>query len=325
MKEYIVRCANNKFTIEGEIVRCKDCMHRNWETKGCKRNPSVVGWLDDDSCNYGKKQVTSKLNNLDDFLLREGSKDCKEQKSKLEASDTISRQEVLGYIDRLTGSGLGKMKSLEYIKKYVATMKPIEKLQLSSETSTNGTYIRDGRLMHDLVYRGEAEVNDTDLISRQAAIEAVEKAVFKGVAKSANESLPPVEPKPVCEDAISRADTVNALCRECTIKTKCTKYGGADYHENWCPEVAVVMGMPSVEPMQPKRTETMIVDGEPTEIDPLSYEVGYTHGQMERPKGEWIPNHDGTWTCSYCGLLVFVSAKENVCRNCGADMRGDKE
>ena len=33
-----------------------------------------------------------------------------------------------------------------------------EKLQLSEETITNGSYIRDGRLMHDLVYRGEAEV-----------------------------------------------------------------------------------------------------------------------------------------------------------------------
>lgn len=36
---------------------------------------------------------------------------------------------------------------------------------------------------------------ESDLISRQAAIEAVEKAVFKGVAKSAIESLPAVEPK----------------------------------------------------------------------------------------------------------------------------------
>lgn len=59
------------------------------------------------------------------------------------------------------------------------------------------------------------EAKDTDLISRQAAIEAVEKAVFKGVAKSAIESLPPVEPKPVCEDAISRADTIKAMCADC--------------------------------------------------------------------------------------------------------------
>lgn len=36
--------------------------------------------------------------------------------------------------------------------------------------------------------------SSSDLISRQAAIEAVEKAVFKGVAKSAIKSLPPVEP-----------------------------------------------------------------------------------------------------------------------------------
>ena len=34
----------------------------------------------------------------------------------------------------------------------------------------------------------------TDLISRQSAIDAVEKAVFKGVARSAIESLPSVQP-----------------------------------------------------------------------------------------------------------------------------------
>ena len=46
--------------------------------------------------------------------------------------------------------------------------------------------------------------------------------------------------------------------------------------------------LPPVEPKRPKTTETMMIDGEPTEIDPESYEVGYTHGQMasKRPTGE---------------------------------------
>lgn len=109
---------------------------------------------------------------------------------------------------------------------------------------------------------------ESDTISRQAAIDAVEKAVFKGVAKSSIESLPPVEPpkkviaqikvdteeiverikeeyeikdRPVCEDAISRADTIKAMCRECTQE-------GRDECRADCTEVAVVKNMPPVEP-----------------------------------------------------------------------------
>lgn len=56
-------------------------------------------------------------------------------------------------------------------------------VHLSPKTSTNGIYVIDGRrmnkllykgdLINDLVYRREAEVTDTDLISRQAAIEEI--------------------------------------------------------------------------------------------------------------------------------------------------------
>lgn len=37
------------------VVRCKDCRHWNSETKGCKRNPSVEAWYEDDFCKYGKR------------------------------------------------------------------------------------------------------------------------------------------------------------------------------------------------------------------------------------------------------------------------------
>jgi len=42
----------------------------------------------------------------------------------------------------------------------------------------------------------------------------------------------------------------------------------------------------------------------------------------DRPQGEWIPNHDGSWNCSECGLRVFIYAKGNYCPNCGARMKG---
>ena len=32
--------------------RCKDCKYYNAETKGCKRNPSVEAWEENDYCSY---------------------------------------------------------------------------------------------------------------------------------------------------------------------------------------------------------------------------------------------------------------------------------
>ena len=82
--------------------------------------------------------------------------------------------------------------------------------------------------------------------------------------------------------------------------------------------------LPPVTPTK-RATETMIVDGEETEIDPVSYEIGYTHGQtapIERT-GEWIKNDD--FTCSACGYHMIVGGGAyNYCPNCGAKMKGVK-
>ena len=40
----------------------------------------------------------------------------------------------------------------------------------------------------------------------------------------------------------------------------------------------------------------------------------------DRPQGEWVSNHDGSWNCSECGLRVLIYAKGNYCPNCGARM-----
>lgn len=36
------------------MTRCKDCKHYNAETKGCKRNPSVEAWEENDFCSYAE-------------------------------------------------------------------------------------------------------------------------------------------------------------------------------------------------------------------------------------------------------------------------------
>ena len=42
----------------------------------------------------------------------------------------------------------------------------------------------------------------------------------------------------------------------------------------------------------------------------------------DRPQGEWVSNHDGSWNCSECGLRVLIYATGNFCPNCGAKMDG---
>lgn len=174
--------------------------------------------------------------------------------------------------------------------------------------------------------------------------------------------LPPVE------DAISRADTIKALCQECEMKCVCNhdctevavvkgmppkkqehgrlidadallkpveeswKHAGLhaeDYKKikKWIKNAPTIV--PPVIPTEHKTTETMMVNGELMGIDPLSYEVGYTHGQFsERPKGEWVefrkPCYDGTayyWKkCSVCDHDM-IGYETNFCPNCGAKMK----
>ena len=39
-----------------DIVRCRECKWWNCEMSGCKRNPSIVAWRDDDFCSYGCRE-----------------------------------------------------------------------------------------------------------------------------------------------------------------------------------------------------------------------------------------------------------------------------
>lgn len=96
-----------------------------------------------------------------------------------------------------------------------------------------------------------------------------------------------------------------------------------------------IRNLPPVTPTK-RATETMIVDGEETEIDPVSYEIGYTRGQtapIERT-GEWRENERGVF-CSACGNGFICSDTDvdemkrelHFCPNCGAKMNkgGDTE
>ena len=63
MTELIIRYAEPSAVMDrtvipsevvGTLVRCKDCIYRNWETKGCNANPCVEEWEEDDFCSRAK-------------------------------------------------------------------------------------------------------------------------------------------------------------------------------------------------------------------------------------------------------------------------------
>lgn len=176
---------------------------------------------------------------------------------------------------------------------------------------------------------------DKDKVLEYIIFGVVGKDITCGELKRGIESLPTIE---VSDDAISRQALIDEILEDgngavLTYPTGVYEDELVEHIERQMIEyfIEVVNYMSPVEPKQPKATETMMVDGEPTEIDSLSYEIGYSHGQSERPKGEWIIHGEPpiyVRECPECGAK-FHYAKEwgevNYCSNCGCDCRGDKE
>ena len=71
-----------------------------------------------------------------------------------------------------------------------------------------------------------------------------------------------------------------------------------------------------------KMTKAEIIDYLYTNNVRGDFSIEQMAEDLDRPQGEWIPNHDGSWNCSECGLRVFIYAKGNYCPNCGARMKG---
>ncbi len=84
---------------------------------------------------------------------------CEYEINSLPSADAVSREDIIGYIDRVRNSGLGRNKALEYIRKYVERTESAEPSKVDFRT--------------DKPVNIGTEVND--LISRADAIEAVMK------------------------------------------------------------------------------------------------------------------------------------------------------
>ena len=61
--------------------------------------------------------------------------------------DLIKREDVLGYISRLNGCGLGKVKSLEYIRKYVERLPSADRPQGEWIEHKEKTIVRDNNFI----------------------------------------------------------------------------------------------------------------------------------------------------------------------------------
>lgn len=150
----------------------------------------------------------------------------------------------------------------------------------------------------------KTETVDTVLISRQAVFCILENKmidrplasdrwVIRDIGK-AIESLHPVEPQPVCEDAISRQAAIEVI--------KQYDFNFPQYMERFATELRDAMKEDLLDDIQ--------------SLPPV---------EPERPRGEWIkvPNRETVYACDQCGCEPYYFGDINTikfCPNCGSRM-----
>lgn len=53
-------------------------------------------------------------------------------------------------------------------------------------------------------------------------------------------------------------------------------------------------------------------------LDRCAIDMAIEALKEKRPHGRWVDNHNGTFTCTECGVK---HSKSNYCPNCGSDMQ----
>lgn len=281
-----------------------------------------------------------------------------EQKSKLESVEnaTLEGEE----------STMGQPKSKLYIPLNEYTVDRINRLHKDD----CGEYFDEEWLYNELeqiaeIFQLSEETSDTDLISRQAAIEYIDNYAhmlttgnyFEGMMNAVDllkrlDLFPPVEPKPVCEDAISKHDLWRIIEDNAywvtyneTSKEKGMTLTGINQALNECPPVEPKPVM--TEEVREALMRLTMCAREECSICKYENDCGYDkqvematenmdtiiNAFTERPKGEWVEevNDEGefirSWHCSNCYYSTgfYTTMISDFCPKCGADMRGDKE
>lgn len=141
----------------------------------------------------------------------------------------------------------------------------------------------------------------SDLIDRQAAIDAPVKMVSEGldwIPVYHLKDLPSVEPE---------------TKQQATVSSDC------------------IYRQQALEAIRNIKAITGTFDDEILLIDKAQAQTELMmlpSAQPERNKGKWIDSRDVCWLCSECGKWLDVLQGDvdmNFCPNCGADMRGEEE
>ena len=192
----------------------------------------------------------------------------------------------------------------------------------------------------------------SDLISRQAAIDAIEIVDWyhqnsnKDMVHGANDNehqawykaqdiyealeAVPAANRPKDGDLISRTETIEALGEEPPVW--CDEEGEIAERNQWRADIEAIKSVPSAD--RPRPIDPTYVFDPESGVVPLSAcepKGPKTIIYADRPRGEWIdtgkdkehlhPLSARWYRCSVCGLET--NAKTNYCFDCGADMRGD--
>lgn len=212
-----------------EIVRCKDCIHCADDWNGnepmftCELARCCESVYPDDFCSYGEKQVTGKLESVEKATSEGEESTMGQPKSKLE-SDTISRQAAI--------EAMAPFDANHELRDTLESLPPVEPKLVSGDTISKEALIQSFLADCECKDRSEAKAVTCSL---DTMLELIDDA-------------PPSEPKPVCEDAISRKWVLNEII------TKVENDDSLTDEQKGSLSVAkyIIRHAPPVEPKRPK-------------------------------------------------------------------------
>ena len=133
-------------------------------------------------------------------------------------------------------------------------------------------------------------------------------------------------------DLISRQAAIDAICKACSMEGDYHKCDGYPETSTWCDELVALRALPSAQPeyrLDEWCTDCKEYDTEKHCCPRFNQVIRTTLNEMksERKKGKWIYNSPVTMKCDQCGFVIkdWDWHRFKFCPNCDCDMRGEQE
>ena len=179
----------------------------------------------------------------------------------------------------------------------------------------------------------------SDVISRQAAIDAVGKAMpqlttpdgcgeFDHEIQIADEAFSDcmkiINDLPSAQPDVPDTNVGDIISRQAVIEALHTRFRDGFDGDKWWNSthvLAAIEGLSTAQPFTEEQIQTM------QELESAQIEKAYELGKADRPTGHWIKNDNGTFSCSNCQSWIPEEQHHyaRYCLYCGARMESEEE